>query len=1615
MFKGTGETEIGGFKKMSDISMSKMNRIVVFIQCLCVAAVAKAGSYELTEASYVYCHAVQGGKGVETTSNSYAVRAPPGMVAKVTLERDADGLVLRNCGRGVFNQYVNGSARTLFGQTTEFLSDATISLSATASDPDVSWTELYVDYYFYIAGVKHPHYHHRYHYYDTYYYRCNYRISVSYEKLLPDLVVSDISLSSADAAVDEAVKLAFKVRNAGRKDAENPSVARIYDGTKKIGSDVPIGALRAGESSAKKIKLPKLPAGMHTLKVVVDATGEVEESYESNNSATIALRDYERVPVRVKFKSNCSGKGGERSVVAGNAVGELPLLSRKGYVFLGWWTEKSGGYQISKKEKITMARTFYAHWAPIECKIELNVRGGGGGDVTAVATYGLGLPLVSPPARTGYSFGGYWTKEDGTGVQYYASDGSGTRTWDIALASATLYAKWIGLTAEVALDSQKGVGGTDAVTVRFGSPLPSVRPPTRTGWVFQGYYSSEGGEGIRYYDQSGKSLRVWDLINGTKSLYAHWLPAKINFSLSLDRQGGTGGSASVGVTYAALLPRVDVPTREGHVFGGYFSEPNGGGTRYYDDEGAGVRTCDLTEGSARLYAKWTRAYHVILDPNGASGTRRTQYLTKRVCQLPERPYVRQGHVLAGWAFEPDGIPVFADGGEVRRELLGYGDDPDAAEITLYAVWGKPLTSKSFPDIMFVTGGSGPEPGWHEEDGVLKSPVSSKLSWLCAAFDGRTDLHYVLQNDRVDCATCNFVWTGGFCLYTNECPGVSEETVSLPCGRRLAVWSCSKDLDLEWMGETPTEDLAELQQFAQKLEADLEVEAKVVIGASNYLIGQVSRGDWYKEDVETAVRRVLSRNRSERYPYVTCTSMRSAIAGEGLDTSYFFKDWLGDVATRLKTIEAACSRASVILTNLSMIDRYAAGCCALSGVTQVKSALLSFSTADYLDLDKALLKSREIEERELNIEEATKGIILNSEALVRECYRNWSDYYRKDLETAVRDYISSCRARNDILRLSGISGAIANNAGLDTTYFHKDWIYEYVQKTKAIEGLCDEIYGQSEAINVLKREILELGVLEWRTVPCGSSVGSLPVPESSPGITLGGWWTAPTGGKRISESTKVDGDATFYLRQNKNTYTLEFDSSGGNGHWIRTVGYGEQIGSLPVPTRAGHAFAGWYDAKSGGESISEDMVVESDKKAYAHWTAVTDWAAAEVPEYEWLDPILVVSLDPKGGTVSGGGARAKGEMVSLKAKAKSGYFFAGWFVDSKAKTALNPTGYDNHAASVEFASPGVGMTVYAKFVTKSSDKKALKFSDATQKLATSAKSYTAGKAMAALAIKASSASLPTLSMKDLPKGMSFDPATGEITGKPTVPGKYTATVTVKSAAGNAISQKVKIYVTVPSGYYGTFDGYALVKTTPAYVTFTSDKYGAVSGKVTYKGKGYPFKANYSSTSSTKSKFTPKIKIGSTIYKPTVTVEKLADGITVSEARGEQKGKFIFVAQKKPGLIKSKKALAGLIDQPVKISNKQYADAKLPKSSDKLTLKFAATDVVKVTGKLKGKSVSFSTTVIYCRAEVTEAGDVYTAEVALIEPKSGYSRLATFTLTVGKDGKVSKAVMFSKIKE
>ena len=84
------------------------------------------------------------------------------------------------------------------------------------------------------------------------------------------------------------------------------------------------------------------------------------------------------------------------------------------------------------------------------------------------------------------------------------------------------------------------------------------------------------------------------------------------YTITLDRQKGTTGDESVTATYGALVETINLPTREGYTFGGYYTNTNGEGDLYISTEGAWQNVtyivdgkwdkpvCDLT-----LYAKWT--------------------------------------------------------------------------------------------------------------------------------------------------------------------------------------------------------------------------------------------------------------------------------------------------------------------------------------------------------------------------------------------------------------------------------------------------------------------------------------------------------------------------------------------------------------------------------------------------------------------------------------------------------------------------------------------------------------------------------------------------------------------------------------------------------------------------------------------------------------------------------------------------------------------------------------------------------------------------------------------------------------------------------------------------
>lgn len=126
----------------------------------------------------------------------------------------------------------------------------------------------------------------------------------------------------------------------------------------------------------------------------------------------------------------------------------------------------------------------------------------------------------------------------------------------------------------------------------------------------------------------------------------------------------------------------------------------------------------------------------------------------------------------------------------------------------------------------------------------------------------------------------------------------------------------------------------------------------------------------------------------------------------------------------------------------------------------------------------------------------------------------------------------------------------------------------------------------------------------------TALGTLPTCTRT-GYTFLGWYTASSGGTKISTTTVVTKDITYYAQWSINSYTLTFNPNGGTvTPTSKNLEYNSVYDTLPTPTRASNAqytytFAGWYTAATGGTQVTAaTKMAAKDTTVYAHWTSNT---------------------------------------------------------------------------------------------------------------------------------------------------------------------------------------------------------------------------------------------------------------------------------------------------------------------------------------------------------------------------------------------------------------------------
>ena len=83
-------------------------------------------------------------------------------------------------------------------------------------------------------------------------------------------------------------------------------------------------------------------------------------------------------------------------------------------------------------------------------------------------------------------------------------------------------------------------------------------------------------------------------------------------------------------------------------------------------------------------------------------------------------------------------------------------------------------------------------------------------------------------------------------------------------------------------------------------------------------------------------------------------------------------------------------------------------------------------------------------------------------------------------------------------------------------------------------------------------------------------------------------------------------------------TVTFDPNGGTAdQTARTYADGSVFGTLPVPTRTGGMFLGWFTAATGGTEVTAKSKVSGSVTLYAHWDVPEIEVTSSNVPYDWL--------------------------------------------------------------------------------------------------------------------------------------------------------------------------------------------------------------------------------------------------------------------------------------------------------------------------------------------------------------------------------------------------------------
>lgn len=170
----------------------------------------------------------------------------------------------------------------------------------------------------------------------------------------------------------------------------------------------------------------------------VDGTALLKISNGAIVSVTTEEFEQYLSSIIVSFDSNGGSEvTAENRVYYGQSYGQLPVPTRANHGFVGWFTDKNGGTQVTGDSIVSVHanQKLYAHWEPNQFTLTYDANGGNCSVAAKSLTFGDAYGSLPTPTRTHYTFDGWYTSAKG-GEKVTASTAPTTAT------DMTIYAHW---------------------------------------------------------------------------------------------------------------------------------------------------------------------------------------------------------------------------------------------------------------------------------------------------------------------------------------------------------------------------------------------------------------------------------------------------------------------------------------------------------------------------------------------------------------------------------------------------------------------------------------------------------------------------------------------------------------------------------------------------------------------------------------------------------------------------------------------------------------------------------------------------------------------------------------------------------------------------------------------------------------------------------------------------------------------------------------------------------------------------------------------------------------------------------------------------------------------